>query len=183
VSRIVKLDLHTHPVEALKLKYGIKGIGDIKKEVAADIVASIKASGIDGIAITERNNFNHGWAAALEIMDHFRRENIIILPGAEIEYAGQHLLRLYIPEYYRRRLPFFKGKDWFLILAHPGYYNTVDIQNFYGVTLDAVEEKSGHGYFSSAQSIALTGDIPAIVTSDAHKLEDIGSYYTEMEYK
>ena len=183
MSKIIKLDLHTHPIEALKHKYTINGIRDIKREVAADIVASIKASGLGGIAITERHNFNHSWVAALEIMDHFRRENLIILPGAEIDFEGQHLIRLYIPEIYRRRLSFFKGKEWFLILAHPGYYSPIDIQQFSQIKLDAVEERSHHGNFSSAQSISLARDIPAIVASDAHRLEDIGSFYTEMEIK
>lgn len=183
VSKIVRLDLHTHPIEALKDQFGIKGIRDIKAEVAAAVVAAIKKAGLNGIAITEHNNFNHSWVASLEILDNFRRENLIILPGAEIDFDGQQFVRLYIPDYYRRRIPFFKEKEWFLILTHPGYYNPVDTQQLNSLDFDAVEKRCIHGDFSLAESISAARNIPAIGSSDAHKFEDLGFCFTEMEMK
>jgi hypothetical protein len=181
MNNTLKLDLHTHPVLALKESLGIKGIRDINKEVALAIVKAVKKAGLNGIAITEYNNFNHGWVAALEIMDHFPRENLVILPGSEIECNGQHYLQIYVPDYYRRRLPFFKGKEWFLTLAHPGYYQPLDMSQTGQIEIDAVEEVSLHGEFSPAGRIAGEKSISLIRTSDAHRLEDIGRYYIEVE--
>ena len=182
MTKKIKLDLHTHPVEALRERMGIRGIGDINIEVAALIVKAIKSAGLNGIAITEHNNFNHSWVTSLEIMDNFGKENLVILPGTEIDLGNQQFLHLYIMDYYRRRIPFFRGKEWFLIMAHPGYYNPLDIEQYNQVQIDAVEEKSIHGTFSFADQISQQRNIPVIMSSDAHKLEDIGKYYMEVEF-
>jgi hypothetical protein len=181
MSRSIKLDLHTHPVEALKEKMGIKGIGDIDKSVASAIVGAIKDSGLDGIAITERHNFNHAWVAALEIEENFPGENLLILPGAEIEYKGQHFLQVYIPDRIRKRVPFFQGKEWFIILAHPGGYSPLDIEALGPVKFDAVEERSLVGDFPPAGPLSQERSISRIISSDAHKLEEIGRFYMELE--
>jgi hypothetical protein len=179
--KTLKLDLHTHPIEALKDKMGIKGILDINKEVAAAIVQAVKSAGLDGIAITERNNFNFGWVAALEIMDHFKGENLIILPGSELTYKGQHFLSIYIPPFVRRRLPFFQGKDWFLILAHPGFYQPLELKEFIELPYDAVEAGSLLGSFDNSTEISRVKKIPVVHSSDAHSLNETGSLFTEME--
>lgn len=183
MAKKIKLDLHTHPIEALKDRMGIKGIGDINAEVALAIVKAIKSAGLNGIAITEHNNFNHSWVAALEILDHYYKENLFIFPGAEIDYGGQQFLQIYIPDYYRRRIPFFSGKEWFLILAHPGYYNPLDKKEYDQAVFDAVEEASLHGVFTSAREISRDRNIPSIMASDAHQLEDIGKFFTEFELR
>lgn len=180
--KTLKIDFHTHPIEALQEKMGIKGIGDINKEVAELIVKAVKDAGLNGIAITEHSNFNRSWVTALEILDHFQKEHLIILPGEELDYQGQQFLHIFIPEYYRRRIPFFKNKDWFLIFAHPGFYNPLDISQFAGIDYDAVEERSLHGDFPPAGQIALARNIPTTRSSDAHRLEDIGRFYTEIEF-
>jgi hypothetical protein len=114
-------------------------------------------------------------------MDNFRRENVIVLPGVEIDLLGQQFLQIYVPDYYRRRIPFFKGKEWFLILAHPGYYSPLDPQILERISFDAVEAGSLQGEFSSAYSISRDMNLPSITSSDAHKLDDIGFKFTEME--
>jgi histidinol phosphatase-like PHP family hydrolase len=181
MAKTLKMDLHTHPIEALKDPMGIKGISEIKVEVASAIVKAVKQAGLSGIAITEYHNFNHSWVAVLEIMDHFRSENLIILPGAEIDYGGQQFLHIYIPEKYRRRIPFFRGKERFLILAHPGFYNPLDIAQISRIEIDAVEERSLLGNFALAESISRERNVPSTGSSDAHKLEDLGYCFTEME--
>lgn len=181
MAKTLKLDLHTHPIEGLKEAMGIKGIGNINIQVAGAIVNAVKSAGLNGIAITEHNNFNHGWVAALEIFDHFRKENLVILPGSEIDYGNQQILQIYIPPYFRRRIPFFQGKEWFRILAHPGFYNPLDLEQIEPLKCDAVESRSLHGEFSVSGEIAERKSIPVIQTSDAHRLEDIGRWYTEVE--
>ena len=94
MAKTIKIDFHTHPIEALRDKMGIKGVGNINKEVAALIVKAVKAAGLNGIAITEHGNFNHSWVTALEILDHFQRENLVILPGEELDYQGQQFLHI-----------------------------------------------------------------------------------------
>jgi histidinol phosphatase-like PHP family hydrolase len=182
MAKMLKLDLHTHPIEALKEKMGIKGILDINKEVAFEIVKAIKTAGLNGIAITEHSNFNYSWVTCMEIMDQFPAERLILLPGAEIDYNGQQLLQLYIPDRYRRRIPFFQGKEWFWILAHPGYYNPLDMDSIRRIEIDAIEEKSIHGEFSLARPISQERNLPTSRSSDAHKLEDIGRFSTEVEF-
>jgi hypothetical protein len=183
MSRKIKLDLHTHPIEALRTEMGIQGIRDINREVAAAIVKCVKAAGLDGIAITERNNFNHGWVASLEIGDYFQAENLIILPGSEIEIGEDHYLQIYIPDRIQRRVPFFKGKNWFLILAHPGNGTRAALQQSPTIEPDAVEKQSLRGSFTAAEQIASERIIPLVQTSDAHRLEDVGRLYTELEIR
>ena len=183
MARKIKLDLHTHPIEALHEKMGIKGIGNINRDVAAEIVKAVKSAGLDGIAITERNNFNHGWVACLEILDHYLGEKLIILPGAEIEVGQEHFLQIYIPDKYRRRVPFFNNKEWFLILAHPDPYLDSEPRRSNSIPFDAVEEQSLRGDFAVAEQIAREKNIPKIKASDAHRLADLGLKYMEFEFR
>ncbi len=181
MAKVLKFDLHTHLIEALKEKMDIRGILDINKEAAAIIVKAIKSSGLNGVAVTEKNNFNFGWVVALQIMDFFKDENLIILPGSEITYAGQHFLSIYIPPYVRRSVPFFQDKDWYLILAHPGFYQPLDPAQLGALRFDAVESVSLLGDFALSASISKDKQIPLIRASDAHSLDGLGFHYTEME--
>ncbi len=183
MSRIFKIDLHTHPLEGLKVQFGIQGIRDIKGGAIEAIVKAIKKAGLNGVAITERNNFNHGWVTALEILDHFKGENLVILPGEELDYAGQKFPHIYVPDYYRRRMPFFQGKEWVMILAHPGLSNPLQLNTLANIKLDAVEGASLKGDFAQAERVALEKNIPIIKASDSVELSDIGKFYTELEWK
>ncbi len=183
MARNVKLDLHTHPIEALREKMGIKGIGNINRAVAEEIVKAIKSAGVDGIAITECDNFNHGWVASLEIIDHFAGERLIVLPGTELQADGEHYLQIFIPERYRRRIPFFRDKEWFWILAQPGPDQTLQTENLSVTSLDAIETETLSGSFPGAQEIARTKNLPLIKASGANRLEDIGKLYLECEWR
>jgi hypothetical protein len=183
MTRKFKLDLHTHPIEALKAEMGIRGIHEISEKVAETIVKTVKARGLNGIAITETNNFNHGWVAGLQILDYFQKENVAVFPGVELERQGQHFLNLYIPGYYRRRMPFFKGQDWFLVLAHPGFYQPIQKDHLSGLKLDAVEGYSLLGDFAAAEEISRERQIPIIRASDAHRLEQIGYASIEVDFQ
>jgi hypothetical protein len=182
MSRVFKIDLHTHPIEALKTQFGIKGIRDIKSGVAEVIVKAVKKAGLNGIAITERNNFNHSWVAALEILDHFKAENLVILPGEELDYRGQKMLHIYVPDYFRRRMPFFQGKEWIMVLAQPGLVNPLQLDEMAAIKLDAVVKTSIKGDFEQAERVALERHIPLIKASDATDLADIGKFYAELEW-
>jgi hypothetical protein len=179
MPKVYRLDLHTHPIAALREPMGIKGIGNINKEVAAEIVRAVKVAGLNGIAITEKNNFNHGWVACLQIMDFFKSENLIIIPGIEIDYQGLQLLQLYIPNVYRKKIQYFNNKEWFWILANPGLGHQIDMKTLEEFKIDAVEGKSLKGEFDIAVKISQERNIPIIQASDSTAISDIGSYYTE----
>jgi hypothetical protein len=180
MPRVFKIDLHTHPIAALKTQMGIRGIGDISKDVAFEIVKSIKSAGLNGIAITEHNNFNHGWVACLQIMEYFRSEKLIIIPGTEIDVKGYRFLQLYIPSFYRRQIPFFKGKEWFLILTNPGSSQPLDNSALDQIEFDAVEEKSLKGEHPASLQISKEKNVPLVRASDAESLKDIGSFFMEL---
>ncbi len=183
MPRMIKLDLHTHAVEALKKEFNIRGIRDINEQAAGAIVKAVKAAGLQGIAITERNNFNYGWVTGLQVLDFFKYENVVILPGVEVEYQGLTLLQLYIPDYYRRRIPFFKQQDWFVILAGPGFNSPLDISQLEGLQIDAVEASSLKGQFPAASEISRSLNIPLLDTSDADSLSDLGKAFIEVEFR
>lgn len=180
MPRVLKIDLHTHPIAALKQQMGIQGIRDINKEVAFEIVKSIKAAGLNGIAITEKNNFNHSWVTCLQIREYFQSENLVILPGAELDVNGHQFLQLYIPGIYRRRIPFFKGKEWFYILSPSDVTQPFETAALNHINYDAVEEQSLKGYFTDSLKISKEYNIPLIQASDAYSMKDLGSFYMEL---
>jgi hypothetical protein len=183
MSGTIKIDLHTHPLQAVREKMKIQGILDIKREVAQLIVKTVEQSGLDGIAIIEQNNFNWAWVTSLEIMNSFANLNLIVLPGAEITFREQHYLRIYVPEQVRRRFPFFNDKEWFSVLAHPGFYHPLQPAQVAGIHFDCVEGASRLGQFEVGRQIAINAGVPLIETSDAYRLEDIGSKFIELEPK
>jgi hypothetical protein len=181
MPQVLKIDLHTHPIAALRQEMGIQGIKDITKDVAFEIVKSVKAVGLNGIAITEKNNFNHGWVACLQIREYFKAENLVIIPGAELEIDGCQFLQLYIPAIYRRKIPFFKDKEWFYILAPADITQPFDTTALSKeIHCDAVEEESLKGHFADSIRISKEFKRPLIRASDAYSLNDLGKFYQEL---
>ena len=99
------------------------------------------------------------------------------------DYAGQKLLHIYVPDYYRRRMPFFKGKEWVMILAQPGLSVPLELDKLNGIELDAIEGTSLRGDFEIAGRVSAEKSIPLIKASDSVDLADIGKFYTELEWK
>ena len=73
----VKLDLHTHMWEAFNFQ-------PPSLSIAEKIIAQIKSSNIDGIAITDHNNKEWSFELRDLVEQHFPGE-VIIIPGWEIE--------------------------------------------------------------------------------------------------
>ena len=114
----------------------------------------MKKRGLDGIAITEHNDFSLGCEAAKYAEDF----GVIILPGEEIDWGNHHILRISA-----------FGKDYY-ILAHP----RTPFEYTNQVKLDAVEFGSNRGKFPLAYQIAEERNIPLVQNSDAHLLCDLG---------
>ena len=145
--------------------------------IAEKVVAQIKYSGIDGIAITDHNNKD--WAFQLRdlVEQHYPGE-VIIIPGWEVEvrpasnpFDEYQVGELFLPE-----------GGVFRIYSHPGYYSpkiliedgihAIEIDNYihnWHIRRDQVEE------------VARTHDLLTVEVSDAHNLDNIGLRYTEVE--
>jgi hypothetical protein len=182
MGKQLKIDLHTHPFEQLKKEMSIKGIGDINKGVVQKIVKAIKHAGLDGIAITEYNNFNFGLVASYEIMDNFKNDNLFIFPGVEYKNSDKHFIQIFVPEYLRKQIPLFKGKDWIKILIPHAGKATINLENAALEGFDLIERRSLLGDVELNEGYLQTIKLPMIEASNAHKLQDIGKMYTNVEY-
>jgi hypothetical protein len=148
----LRFDLHTHPLEGSC----ITKLSQITRHSIERIVTVMKKRRLDGIAITEHNDFSLGYEAA-KYADDF---GVIILPGEEIDWGDHHILRISV-----------FGKDYY-ILAHP----RIPFESTNQVKLDAVEFGSKHGKYPLAYQIAEERNIPLVQNSDAHLLCDLGLY-------
>ena len=166
----VKLDLHTHVWEAFNFQ-------PPSVSIAEKVVAQIKSSGIDGIAITDHNNKD--WAFELrDLVEQQHPGEVIIIPGWEVEVRPEsnpfdeyQVGELFLPE-----------GGVFRIYSHPGYYSpkiliedgihAIEIDNYihnWHIRRDQVEE------------VARTHGLLTVEVSDAHNLENIGLRYTEVD--
>lgn len=166
----LKLDLHTHVWEAFSFQ-------PPSLSIAEQVVAQIKARGIDGIAITDHHNqeWAHQFRALVE--SHFPGE-VIIIPGWEIEvrppaspFDEYQVAELFLP-----------GGGVFRIYCHPGFYspNIIIEDNIHAIEI----ENSIHNWHMRQTEIAEVAQAHSLLTvrvSDAHQLERIGTRYTELE--
>ena len=108
----VKLDLHTHIWEAFNFQ-------PPSLSIAEKVIAQIKDSGIDGIAITDHHNWQ--WGAELRdlVEEHYPGE-VIIIPGWEIEIRPPQNP---FDEYQVSRTMLLPEGGVFRIYCHPGYYS------------------------------------------------------------
>ena len=81
-DRKLKLDLHTHCLEALRTKPTVDAV--------RQIVDAVKAKGLDGLAITEHWNKDYGFRAKEILEEHFPGE-IVLIPGQEITPCDHEL--------------------------------------------------------------------------------------------
>jgi len=156
------LDLHTHPFEAM-------GFPEVNVDSVKKIVEVARLRGLHGLAVTEHGNKDYGFRAK-EICDRYFHP-FQIIAGWEIEATPQvHIIELFVPH-----------RVW-RILAHP--FLDIDYTPFLrGV--DAVEtlNKQHRGIisFELLQTVDVLGLKP-IGVSDAHRLEDIGYYWVDIDF-
>jgi histidinol phosphatase-like PHP family hydrolase len=165
-NRRLKLDLHTHCGEATSL---YTPTVDIVKQ----IVAAARGKGLDGIAVTEHNNRAYGYKVK-QIVEQQLQEDILIIPGQEIDRGPLHIVVLYLP-----------GETTLRFVAHPGYPPVKDLaaeidDSIHGLEIrnpthdDEIDE-------ALVTRIAHERGLLLLKNSDAHFLSDIGKYYTEIE--
>lgn len=160
MNRKLKIDLHTHCGEALDNQAP-------GTRVVAEIIQAVKQRGLDGIAITEHKTFRYGSAVKTVVEAHFPDAGIIIIPGREIEFGyGFHVVELQLP-----------NNGVFKFLAHPKKV----LENLDGIC--GIEIENGMNGVNAAVALEMANkhNLVLLKNSDAHRLEDIGTFYNEIE--
>jgi histidinol phosphatase-like PHP family hydrolase len=161
----LKLDLHTHCYDAL-------GLPDPSVEVVKNIIDTVKAKGLDGIAITEHYSKSHGLLSK-EILDaHFPNE-IIIIAGQETWYYGQEVVELYLED-----------GITFRFVAHPmSIYNfSKDKYKVQGIEIKNYLHRD-EMHTEEILEIAKRENLLPLTNSDAHVLADVGKFYNYLDIK
>ncbi len=162
----MKLDLHTHCGEATSLYTPTP-------DIVRQIVSAVKLKGLDGIAVTEHNNRAYGYKVK-QIVEQQLQEDILIIPGQEIDRGPLHIVVLDLPD----------GAN-FRFVGHPGYPPVKDLSAEIDDSIHGLEIRNPtHDDEIDAalvERIARQRDLLLLSNSDAHFLSDIGKYYTEIE--
>ena len=161
----LKLDLHTHCGEATASPY-------VTEEIAKRIVKSIKAKGLNGIAITEHNDKTFGYKTK-HIVENIYNGEVLIIPGQEVDVKLVQIVELYLP-----------CDLTFSFLAHPGFpwwdvKFTEYIPYIQGIEIDNALH-SDEIDRERVMAFAKKYDLLLLSNSDAHDLNDIGQRYNEV---
>ena len=158
----MKLDLHTHCHEAMRFTRPTI-------RVVEQIITVVKEKGLDGIAITDHVNKDYAYQVR-EIVEQSFGNEIIIIPGQELDRVYQHVIELYLPD-----------NSVFRFIAHPGYPTTYWTNNI--ADIHGVEINNGN-YLINQEAVRDLADKHGFIllsNSDAHNLSNIGLYFNEIK--
>jgi hypothetical protein len=128
---------------------------------------------IKAVAITDHNGIE-GYFKVLELAAAYKE--VLIIPGVEITTPEGDLVVLGITD-------FSKERQGVVVVAHPyREYGLGNLAKNYPV--DAVEVLNGGtqpDLNKLAENLATEIGLPGVAGSDAHKIEDLWSAYTEIE--
>ena len=163
----LKLDLHTHCGEATFLS-------NPTVEIVAKIVDAVKAKGLDGIGVTEHYDKAYGYKVKEIVEQHFNNE-VLIIPGHEIDIGFQQVVELDLP-----------CGATFRILVHPYFSSFYSESHLAKIdNLQAIEiDNSMHTWEMNKPRIrafAEEHNLMLLSNSDAHHLSDIGIFYNEVD--
>ena len=186
------IDIHTHTYPT-----------SVDSFIDADeLIEEAKRIGLDGVCITDHDGF---WDHR-EVEDLSRRHDFLVLPGCEVTTEEGHLLVYGLRQYIfgMHRAGFVKDKldreDGAMVVAHPyrrtyrkgadtsraAYHEMIEraARNRVFDMVDAVEVMNGRGLPDEnafSHEMAKWFDLPGTGASDAHNLEDLGSFATEFQ--
>ena len=164
-----KLDLHTHIWEG-------SGFQKPNREWAEKVVRQANAMGIHGIAITEHRAWEPAFAYKELIEKHFPGQ-LLIFPGWEIEVRPKNN---YFEEYQVGEF-LLPNNRVFRNYCHPGYPSpTIEIENVQSIEIDNLLH-NWHIDKARVEEIAREHGLLLVKASDAHRLEDIGTNYIEVD--
>lgn len=164
-----RLDLHTHIWEA-------SGFQTPNREWAEKVVRQARAMGLDGIAITEHRIREHSFAYKRIIEEHFPGQ-LLVFPGWEIEVhpPGNHFDTYEVGEFLLPNGRVFRN------YCHPGHPSrNILIDNVQSIEIDNPLH-NWHIDKDRVRAMAEEHGLLIIKVSDAHRLEDIGTNYVEVE--
>ncbi len=159
----LKLDLHVHFHEAI-------GFMPLTDEMVAELIATIKTRGLDGVAITDHNGYDTDLAYRVkEIVERDFSEKTLIIPGQECDAGSEHVVELFLP-----------NDRIFRFLAHP---NHLPVDDSVIDSIQGIEIKNGQYGINKAavEEFAEKHDLLMLSNSDAHRMARIGSYYNEID--
>ena len=158
------MDLHTHCFETLNPHLVTLPL----EESARQIVTAIKAKGLDGIAITEHWHEDYGFKVK-EIVSRLFNDEVLIIPGREINFSIQHVVELYLA-----------NNTVFRFVAHPGF--PLDLGEDFA-RIHGIEINNPYNYIDEekVKALAEKHNLLLLSNSDAHDLKDIGHYYNEID--
>lgn len=188
------IDIHTHTFPT-----------SVDSFITADeLIEEAKRIGIDGVCITDHDGF---WDHT-EVEGLSARHNFLVIPGCEVTTEEGHLLvyglRNYIfgmhrASFVKRHV---KKEGGAIVVAHP-YRRTYRKQantghaayqemleraeknTVFGI-IDGIEVLNGRGSKEEntfSDDLANRFDLPRTGASDAHKLDDLGTFATEFKSK
>ena len=164
---MVRLDLHTHIGEMF-------GFAPPTPDIAAQVIARIRAAGLDGVAVTD--HWRQDWGLALHrVVEQRFPGQAIIIPGREIDvrparspFDEYHCVELYLP-----------GGRLFRTYCHPGYYtpNIVIEDGIHGIEI-ANHHHNWHIRRAQVERVAAEHDLLTFSVSDANRPDEIGAAST-----
>lgn len=141
---------------------------------------------IKAVAITDHNGIE-GYFKVLELAAAY--EDLLIIPGVEITTPEGDIIVLGTTELppkpwnVKDLIDFSKERQGVVVVAHPyREYGLGNLAKNYPV--DAVEARNGGtqpDLNKLAENLAMEMGLPGVAGSDAHKIEDLWSAYTEIE--
>ena len=186
------IDIHTHTYPT----------SDDSSLTPEHLIDRAKSLGLDGVCITDHDGFWSPQEIAKLSQDH----NFLVLPGCEVTTEEGHLLVYGLEKYIfgMHRATFVRDlvdkAGGAIVVAHPyrrtyreqtastpaAYEEMLDraCRNTVFPLVDAVEVLNGRGSTEEnafSQEIADRFDMRGTGASDAHRLEDLGSFATEFQ--
>lgn len=173
----LKIDLHVHT------KCSPDGFMDV-----SEVIERARTAGLSGIAITDHNTCG----AVSEALKIGKKENFLVIPGAEVKSRSGDIIGLGITESpkkgmgARETISMIHELGGIAIAAHPysilfhpcKMRGTVKTAGF-----DAIEVFNARTYVGNgaARKAALSLGIPMTAGSDSHTASEIGSAYTVVD--
>lgn len=175
----IKLDLHVHTVHSFDSTLDAAGLLEV-----------CRRKGLAGVAVTDHDSLQGGLDFAA------RLERLVIIPGEEIRSAEGEIIGLFLREEIPPGLPapetmeLIHRQGGLVVVPHP--FDYVKLRRMTAGRLrelsrhiDALEALNGKprywGANRRAAAFAARQGLPVSAGSDAHRAEDVGRVYVEMD--
>lgn len=157
----MKLDLHTHCHEAT-------GFAAATPQAVDKLINCCLSRGLDGIAITEHWSSRYAYQVTDILANQFPDCRVVVLPGKEIDVGPRQVVEVYLPNH-----------TTFRFWAHPEFWSVEPRTDVRGIEI----ENGMHLIDKErVREIAAELDLKLLCNSDAHRLEDIGRFYNDIEW-